>query len=176
MQNMDVSLLLHVISAIPFHTFKGDIFTWLSQNQIFLTKIIFCSTKEFVQCLGYIMNMNPTQVDRVAYQELINNLLTGVAQEKVNENKQFYEPYNTMAALAKVDVQIRMFTPTNNKGQKVQTNALAVYARLPFARITRDLLEEVAPMITNKSEAKFVPLGLKYDKTFLPMSHYTLIY
>eukprot|EP00957_Ditylum_brightwellii_P019804 1493814-Ditylum_brightwellii.AAC.1 len=57
-----------------------------------------------------------------------------------------------------------MPTPTNNKGQKVQTNALAVYAWLPFARITMDLLEEVAPMITNKSEAKFVLLGLKYDK------------
>eukprot|EP00957_Ditylum_brightwellii_P078975 6006034-Ditylum_brightwellii.AAC.1 len=69
-----------------------------------------------------------------------------------------------MASLAKVDIQIRMSTLTTNKGQKVQTNVLSVYARLLFARITRDLLEEVAPMITNKIEAKFVPLGLKYDK------------
>eukprot|EP00957_Ditylum_brightwellii_P037592 2843313-Ditylum_brightwellii.AAC.1 len=86
--------------------------------------------------------MNPMQVDRVAYQELINDLLAGVAQEKVDEKELFYEPYNTTAALAKVGVQIRMSTPTTNKGQKVQTNVLAVYARLPFARITRDLLEE----------------------------------
>eukprot|EP00957_Ditylum_brightwellii_P131244 10009803-Ditylum_brightwellii.AAC.1 len=99
--------------------------------------------------------MNPTQVYRVAYQELINNLLAGVAQEKVDENKHFYKPYNTTAALAKVDIQSRMTTPTTNKGQKVQTNALAVYAWLLFARITRDLLEKVAPMITNKSKAKF---------------------
>eukprot|EP00957_Ditylum_brightwellii_P200338 15273700-Ditylum_brightwellii.AAC.1 len=74
--------------------------------------------------------MNPTRVDRVAYQELINNLLAGVAKEKVDENKSFYEPYNTTAALAKVDVKIRMSTPTTNKGQKAQTNALTVYARL----------------------------------------------
>eukprot|EP00957_Ditylum_brightwellii_P165704 12614949-Ditylum_brightwellii.AAC.1 len=45
--------------------------------------------------------MNPMQVDRVAYQELINDPLTGVAQEKVDENERFYEPYNTTAALAK---------------------------------------------------------------------------
>eukprot|EP00957_Ditylum_brightwellii_P140590 10710647-Ditylum_brightwellii.AAC.1 len=62
--------------------------------------------------------MNPTQVDRVAYQELINDLLTGVVQEKVDEKEHFYEPHNTMAALAKVDFQIRMSTPTTNKGQK----------------------------------------------------------
>eukprot|EP00957_Ditylum_brightwellii_P056400 4275351-Ditylum_brightwellii.AAC.1 len=108
--------------------------------------------------------MNPTQVDRVSYQELINNLLAGVAQEKVDKNERFYEPYNATVALAKVDIQIRMSTLTNNKGQKVQTNALAVYAWLQFARITRDLLEEVAPIITNTSKVKFVPLGVKYDK------------
>eukprot|EP00957_Ditylum_brightwellii_P018746 1408706-Ditylum_brightwellii.AAC.1 len=62
--------------------------------------------------------MNPTQVDRVACQELINDLLAGVAQEKVNENEQFYKSYNTTATLAKIDAQIRMSTPTNNKGQK----------------------------------------------------------
>ena len=59
-RNRNVLLLLHVISAFPFHTFKGNIFTWLSQNQIFLTKTIFCSTKESIQCLGHITNMNPT--------------------------------------------------------------------------------------------------------------------
>ena len=36
-RNRNVLLLLHVISTIPFHTFKGDIFMWLSQSQIFLT-------------------------------------------------------------------------------------------------------------------------------------------
>ena len=59
-RNRNVLLLLHVISVIPFHTFKGNIFTWLSQNQIFLTKTIFRSTKEYIQCLGHITNMNPT--------------------------------------------------------------------------------------------------------------------
>eukprot|EP00957_Ditylum_brightwellii_P145893 11109926-Ditylum_brightwellii.AAC.1 len=88
-RNRHVSLLLRDISVIPFHTFRGEIFMWLSQNQIFLTKTIFRRTKEFIQCLGHITNMNPTQVDRVAYQELINDLLAGVAQEKVDENEQF---------------------------------------------------------------------------------------
>ena len=59
-RNRNVSLLLHVISVIPFHTFKDNIFTWLSQNQIFLTKTIFCSIKEPIQCLGHITNMNLT--------------------------------------------------------------------------------------------------------------------
>ena len=37
-QIKNVSLLLHVMSTVPFHVFKNKVFTWLSQTQVFLTK------------------------------------------------------------------------------------------------------------------------------------------
>eukprot|EP00957_Ditylum_brightwellii_P004888 372477-Ditylum_brightwellii.AAC.1 len=58
-QNRNVLLLLHVISVIWFHMFKGTIFSWLSQNQVFLTKTTLCSTKELIKCLEHLMSMNP---------------------------------------------------------------------------------------------------------------------
>ena len=85
-------------------------------NQMFPSKTIFRSTKESIQCIDNLTNMNPTKVDSVAYQEIINQLLVGVAKEKEEENNLFYEGYKTSAELAKIDVQIRISNPTTNKG------------------------------------------------------------
>ena len=107
-QIKNILLLLHVMSAVPFHIFKNKMFTWLLQNQVFLTKTIFSSTKEMVQCLGCLTKINLFCIDCIGCQELVNKLMVGAAKEKVQQDIN-YEKYNTTTKLAKFDVQVRMF-------------------------------------------------------------------
>eukprot|EP00957_Ditylum_brightwellii_P120456 9190561-Ditylum_brightwellii.AAC.1 len=73
--------------------------------------------------------MNPLRFDCTAYQELINDLFAGIAEEKLEENELFYELYDTTAELAKIDIQIRMSNPMNStNGKRVQTSVLAIFA------------------------------------------------
>eukprot|EP00957_Ditylum_brightwellii_P094145 7167858-Ditylum_brightwellii.AAC.1 len=68
----------------------------------FLDNTMFRSTKESIQCLGHLTNMNPLHDDCAAYQELINGMLAGIAKKKLEENKLFHALYNTTAELAKL--------------------------------------------------------------------------
>eukprot|EP00957_Ditylum_brightwellii_P199212 15186349-Ditylum_brightwellii.AAC.1 len=64
----------------------------------------FSSTKETVQCLGHLMRC----------QELINDLLIGVATEKAQSDDFSPQKLNTTVSHAKYDVQVRILLPANS--------------------------------------------------------------
>eukprot|EP00957_Ditylum_brightwellii_P191696 14593680-Ditylum_brightwellii.AAC.1 len=126
----------------------------------------FSSTKETVECLGHLTNINLFRMNHAGYQELINVLLIGAAMEKVQSNEKLFEKFNTTVMHMKYDVQVRIFLPANSvRGGKVQTNALAIFAQMTFAKLSCEPLEDTLAMIGNKNKVTFVPLGLKYDQT-----------
>ena len=47
----------------------------------------------------------------------------------------------------------------------MQSNTLAIFAQIPFAKLSSTFLEKAAAMIGNKNKVKFVLLGLKYNQT-----------
>eukprot|EP00957_Ditylum_brightwellii_P067688 5137800-Ditylum_brightwellii.AAC.1 len=47
--------------------------------------------------------------------------------------------------------------------QRYKTEAIGVFVRQPFSMLASELMQEIAPMISLKSEVKFVPAALKYD-------------
>eukprot|EP00957_Ditylum_brightwellii_P142567 10861815-Ditylum_brightwellii.AAC.1 len=88
-RNKNISFLFHVMSMVLFYTFKNKIFSWLLQNQINIAKIIFRNTKETVQCLGHLTNINLLRIDPAGCQELVNDLTIGAATEKSQNNANF---------------------------------------------------------------------------------------
>eukprot|EP00957_Ditylum_brightwellii_P114368 8720235-Ditylum_brightwellii.AAC.1 len=52
-----------------------------------------------------------------------------------------------------------------NNSNKVQTIALAIFARDPYAKLSSEFIEDMVEMIGNKNKIKFVPLNLKYNQT-----------
>eukprot|EP00957_Ditylum_brightwellii_P044011 3340313-Ditylum_brightwellii.AAC.1 len=82
-------ILFHVMSMVSFYSFKNNIFMWLAQNQNYITKTIFSSRKETVQCLGHLINVNSFRIDCAGFQELISDILIGAATEKVQSNENF---------------------------------------------------------------------------------------
>eukprot|EP00957_Ditylum_brightwellii_P078742 5986781-Ditylum_brightwellii.AAC.1 len=51
--------------------------------------------------IGHLAYINPFQVDRAGYHEIINDLISGTAQGKIEKDKAFFTHYNTAADMAK---------------------------------------------------------------------------
>eukprot|EP00957_Ditylum_brightwellii_P047976 3643856-Ditylum_brightwellii.AAC.1 len=62
--------------------------------------------KETVQCLGHLTSINPLRIDHVGCQELINDLLIGVAMAKAQNDANLFEKFNTTASYANYDMQV----------------------------------------------------------------------
>eukprot|EP00957_Ditylum_brightwellii_P170631 12988433-Ditylum_brightwellii.AAC.1 len=73
----------------------------------------FSSTKETVQCLGHLTNINPLRIDRRGCHELINDLLIGAATEKAQNDAKLFKKINMTASHAKFNVQVQMTLPKN---------------------------------------------------------------
>eukprot|EP00957_Ditylum_brightwellii_P097871 7453927-Ditylum_brightwellii.AAC.1 len=56
-------------------------------NKYYMNKTIFKSSKDTTVCIRHITNINPFQINCTQYQESINLLMEGSAQEKVVTNK-----------------------------------------------------------------------------------------
>eukprot|EP00957_Ditylum_brightwellii_P164506 12524473-Ditylum_brightwellii.AAC.1 len=70
--------------------------------------MIFKSSKDTTVCIRHITNINPFRIDCTHYQESINLLMEGFAQEKVAANKNYFEWFNTIADFAKYDIQLQL--------------------------------------------------------------------
>eukprot|EP00957_Ditylum_brightwellii_P165030 12564442-Ditylum_brightwellii.AAC.1 len=103
-----ISLVLHVMSTKLFQAFKNPILTWLKMNKYFMNKTIFKSSKDTNVCIGNLTNLNPFQINQTQYQESINLLMEGAAQEKVALNAKYLKTFNMTAEIAKYDVQLRL--------------------------------------------------------------------
>eukprot|EP00957_Ditylum_brightwellii_P165552 12603492-Ditylum_brightwellii.AAC.1 len=74
-------------------------------NKYYMKKMIFKSSKDTTVCIGHIMNINPFRIDCTQYQESINLLMEGSAQEKVVANKKYFEWFDMTADFAKYYIQ-----------------------------------------------------------------------
>eukprot|EP00957_Ditylum_brightwellii_P014216 1071022-Ditylum_brightwellii.AAC.1 len=104
------------------------------------------------------------RINRAQYQDQINDLLDVVADKKFNQDPKFYKKHNTMKEFAKYQIHLctgKTFVKIDKKQYK--TDAIGVYARQPFSLLSNKIIQEIAPMISLKSKAKYVPTGLKYD-------------
>eukprot|EP00957_Ditylum_brightwellii_P040677 3078804-Ditylum_brightwellii.AAC.1 len=91
--------------------------------------------------------------------------MEGAAQEKVSSNTKYFGTFNTIAEIAKYDVQLHLNQPNVwYKGRKVETDALGVYAQLSYSMLALNLIQDIASIIGIKREVKFIPSSLKYDK------------
>eukprot|EP00957_Ditylum_brightwellii_P133679 10192002-Ditylum_brightwellii.AAC.1 len=87
-----------------------------------------------------------------------------VVIERVEKDPKFFELYNTTKDHAKFEIQLCPCCPgvcQNNK--KIETDAIAVYARHQFSNLSLELLQEIASLISTKSEAEFVLISLEFD-------------
>eukprot|EP00957_Ditylum_brightwellii_P165867 12628376-Ditylum_brightwellii.AAC.1 len=53
----------------------------------------------------------------------------------------------------------------SHNSNKVQTSALAIFAWGPYAKLSGELMEDVAEIIGNNNKIKFILLSLKCDQT-----------
>eukprot|EP00957_Ditylum_brightwellii_P011829 891723-Ditylum_brightwellii.AAC.1 len=92
--------------------------------------------------------------------------MEGTAQEKVANVKNF-ELFNMVEEHAKYDIQFCLGKPSASfQGKKIKTDVLSMYARLNFANLALDLIQQdIAGLIVTKSMVKFVPASLKYNKS-----------
>eukprot|EP00957_Ditylum_brightwellii_P179853 13701054-Ditylum_brightwellii.AAC.1 len=160
----NVLLILHVLSPISYHAFKTPMMSWLIPNRYYMTKTIFKSSKDTIVQIGHLTNLNPFWIDHNQYQETINVLMEVVAIECIGKDQHFFELYNTTKDHAKYKIQLHPGHPVvhqNNK--KIKTDAVAVYARHHFLNLSLKLIQEISPLISSKTKAKFVPISLKFD-------------
>eukprot|EP00957_Ditylum_brightwellii_P048332 3668086-Ditylum_brightwellii.AAC.1 len=160
----NILLVLHVMSLISYHAFKTPMMPWLIPNRYYMAKMIFKSSKDAIVQISHLTNLNPFQTDCIQYQEMINGLIEAVAINYVKKDPKFFELYNTTKDHVKFDIQLRPGHPAvrqNNK--KIETDAFAVYVRHQFSNLSLALLQEIAPLISSKYEAKFVLISLKFN-------------
>eukprot|EP00957_Ditylum_brightwellii_P034997 2652799-Ditylum_brightwellii.AAC.1 len=77
---------------------------WKNMNKFYMNKTIFKSSKDTTVCIGHITNVNLFWVNCTQYQESINLLMEGSAQEKVAANKKYFDWFNTMTDFEKYDI------------------------------------------------------------------------
>eukprot|EP00957_Ditylum_brightwellii_P043665 3310089-Ditylum_brightwellii.AAC.1 len=78
--------------------------------------------------------------------------MEGAVQEKVSSNVKYFEMVNMTAEIAKYDFQLRLNPPNIwYKGNKVETDALGVYACLSYSTLALDLIQDIASIIGTKS-------------------------
>eukprot|EP00957_Ditylum_brightwellii_P040856 3092258-Ditylum_brightwellii.AAC.1 len=161
----NVLMILHVTGLIPFVTFKNKIFNWLQINNIFLSMMLFCNTKETETRIRHLMMVHPKWIYHTACQEHFNKALAMVVLELDEENKNYYSDYDTMWKLATYNVQIKSTMPSITIGNtKTETTALAVYALQLHAGIAQDLIMRVVPHVDHRG-FKFLLASLPYDKS-----------
>eukprot|EP00957_Ditylum_brightwellii_P210883 15365516-Ditylum_brightwellii.AAC.2 len=114
--------------------------------------MVFKSSKDTTVCIGHITNINLFQIDCIQYQESINLLMEGSAQEKMATNKKHFELFNTTAEFAKYDIQLWLGKPNVwYKGKKIETDTLRVYARLKYSNLALDSIQDILGLIATKS-------------------------
>eukprot|EP00957_Ditylum_brightwellii_P105686 8059318-Ditylum_brightwellii.AAC.1 len=109
-----------------------------------------------------ILSMAAAQPD---YQDQINKLLDAVAEENHEQDPKICEMHQTTSEFAKYHIHLQMGKVYMKvEKQKYKTKAIRVFVRQPFSLIVTELMQEIAPMISLKSEVKFVLSLLKYNQ------------
>eukprot|EP00957_Ditylum_brightwellii_P007756 586869-Ditylum_brightwellii.AAC.1 len=91
--------------------------------------MVFKSSKDTMVCIGHLADINLFQIDCMQYQEHINLLMEGAAQEKVANDKKYFELFNMTEEHAKYDIQLHLGKPSMRfQGKKIKTDALSLYA------------------------------------------------
>eukprot|EP00957_Ditylum_brightwellii_P046483 3527636-Ditylum_brightwellii.AAC.1 len=148
-----------------FAEFKKPMFLWLQMNKFFMNKTIFKSSKDMTVCIWTSNSINPFRISRSQYQEHIKVLMEARAQEKVEKGKIYYELFNMISDHAKFDIQLCLGKPNVcHESKKIEMDTLSVYARLNFANLELDLLQDISSIITTKNIVKFIPTSLKYEQ------------
>eukprot|EP00957_Ditylum_brightwellii_P192442 14651360-Ditylum_brightwellii.AAC.1 len=154
----------HAMLPISFHAFKTPIYQWFQVNKIFMTKMIFKSSKDNTICIGHLTHLNPICIDRAQYQDDISILMEALADEKEQKDVKFYRKYNTTKEFAKFQIHLRTgkaYVKENN--QRYETDAIGIYVCRQFATLSLELLHKTASMRATKSKVKFVILWLTSD-------------
>eukprot|EP00957_Ditylum_brightwellii_P023751 1792105-Ditylum_brightwellii.AAC.1 len=71
--------------------------------------------------------------------------MEATAQAKVEKNEKYYKLFNKNEEHAKYDIQLRLGKPNIcHDGKKIETDASSVHARLNFANLALDLLQDIS--------------------------------
>eukprot|EP00957_Ditylum_brightwellii_P192679 14671306-Ditylum_brightwellii.AAC.1 len=77
--------------------------------------------------------------------------MEAVAIKRGEKDPKFFELYNTTKDHAKFEIQLCPGCPAVRKNsKKIETDAIAVYARHQFSNLSLKLLQEIASLISTK--------------------------
>eukprot|EP00957_Ditylum_brightwellii_P018511 1392240-Ditylum_brightwellii.AAC.1 len=131
------------MSPILFHAFKTPIYQWFQLNKLFMTKTIFKSLKDNAMCIGHHTHLNLIWIDRVQYQDNINELMEALADKQEQKDSKLYGKHNTPKEFAKCQIHLRTrkaYIKENN--QQYETNAIGIYVCQQFAMLSLELLHK----------------------------------
>ena len=67
----NVLLILHDMAPMLYYNFKTPVYQWLQLNKMYMTKMIFKSSRDNVVCIGHMTNINTQHIARTQYQDQI---------------------------------------------------------------------------------------------------------